>query len=73
MGPIARDRVVPISRSSRQNRCGVAGREGASRSEVSLLTRLVGSDVDERLTGSVQHLETARHLFDLPGRWEAAR
>jgi hypothetical protein len=63
MGPIARDRGVPISQTSRQqDRCDVALLQAwrASRSEVSLLTRLAGSDVDEGLAVSIQHLEAAR-------------
>ncbi|GAG44075.1 unnamed protein product, partial [marine sediment metagenome] len=39
---------------------------------VSLLTPLACVDVDEGLAGCVEHLEAARYLFDLPGRWEAA-
>ena len=33
---------------------------------------LVRVDMGKRLTGSIQHLEAARYLLDLPGWWKKA-
>ena len=41
--------------------------EGRHLRNVGLLACLAGIDVDERLTGSIKHLEAARYLLDRPG------
>jgi hypothetical protein len=43
--------------------------EGQHLGDVSLLTGISCVDVDEGLAGSIQHLEAARYLLDLPGRF----
>ena len=39
---------------------------------VSLLLRVSCVDIRKRLSVSIQYLEAARYLLDLPGQWETA-